>query len=147
MYEFLPLCKNSYKEQNKALKQFGFRVKQHREALKLDREQIAQKIDVHARTYAKWENGQSAPPLDKVLEIAEVLGQPVTALLGGEPNVYNSVHNNTQEGEECILENHINISFDRETMKELNERFVFLEKLLAEERSEKKVLLERLMKY
>jgi transcriptional regulator with XRE-family HTH domain len=131
-------------QHEKDIKLFGFRVKQYRESLKLDREAIAEKIDVHARTYAKWENGQSAPPLDKVFEIASVLGQPVAALLNTDLQIQNSFNNNTQEGEECVIQKHINISFDRDTMKELNERFVFLEQLLAEERAEKKALQEKL---
>lgn len=46
------------------LKKFGFRLQQRRKELGIERVDIADHIQVHLRTYAKWENGQISPPLD-----------------------------------------------------------------------------------
>jgi transcriptional regulator with XRE-family HTH domain len=126
------------------LKQFGFLIRQKREALHFDRESVAGKLDVHARTFAKWENGQSEPPLGKALEIAEILNTTLNDLLGQSPTPVNSsFNNNTQDGENNVMHNQI-VTFDRETMQEINHRFAFLEEMLKAEREEKKVLLEML---
>jgi DNA-binding XRE family transcriptional regulator len=139
-YLFLLLCKNIYIMSDSILKVFGFKVRSKREELKLLRDHMADSLQVHQRTHAKWENGQSDLPLGKALEIAKILKSTLSDLLGNEASATNQNYNK-QEGE-----NVYNVTFDRETMQEINARFAFLERMLEEERAEKKILLEKLLK-
>lgn len=126
------------------LKVFGHQVRQKRESMKLDRDTVALQLGVHPRTYAKWKNGQSAPPLDKALEIANILEESLGVLLGQNiPQFQNSFNINNQEGEGSTISNYV-VSIDRDTMRELNQRFSFLEEMLRSEREEKKRLQEAL---
>jgi hypothetical protein len=80
--------------------------------------------------------------LDKALEIANILEEPLGVLLGqNTPQIQNSFNNNTQEGEGSTISNYV-VSIDRDTMRELNQRFSFLEEMLRSEREEKKRLQE-----
>ena len=128
------------------LKQLGFNLREAREMKKLTREEVADRIDVHFRTLSKWENGQSDPPLGKIMEISKVLETPMSGLLGLDSNqVKDSFNNNQQEGETCIL-NSGTISFDKEAMSEINKRFAFLESLILSLQNEKASLLKTLGK-
>jgi transcriptional regulator with XRE-family HTH domain len=144
MYLFLHLCKYFYSITEQQLKLFDFQVRQKREALNFDRESIADRLDIQSRTYAKWENGQSEPPLGKALEIAEILNTTLYELLGQNSAPANSsFNNNSQEGENNVMHNQIG-TFDRATMQEINHRFAFLEEMLKMEREEKKSLIDLL---
>ncbi len=76
------------------------------------------------------------------MEIANILEEPLGVLLGqNTPQIQNSFNNNTQEGEGSTISNYV-VSIDRDTMRELNQRFSFLEEMLRSEREEKKRLQE-----
>ena len=47
-------------------------------------EQIAEKIEISRQAYAKWENGQTTPDLEKAARLAEVYGVTVDSLLKTE---------------------------------------------------------------
>ncbi|MCW5923839.1 MAG: helix-turn-helix transcriptional regulator [Saprospiraceae bacterium] len=68
------------------IKQLGFNLREARETKKITREDLADRLNVHFRTLAKWENGQSDPPVGKIMKIAEVLEMPMAKLLGLDPN-------------------------------------------------------------
>lgn len=126
------------------LKKFGFTLRQIREDKKMTREYIADRIDVNFRTLGKWENGQADPPLSKVLHIAKTLGEPIEKLLGLETaKVRDSFNNNQQEGETCILNSGV-IALDREAMKDIHNRFLFLEQVILSLQEEKQGLLKAL---
>jgi len=76
------------------LKQLGFNLREAREMKKLTREEVADRIDVHFRTLSKWENGQSDPPLGKIMEISKVLETPMSGLLGLDSNQVKDSFNN-----------------------------------------------------
>lgn len=40
----------------------------------LSQEQLSRRIDVSLQTFARWERGQVNPPLERVVQVAEVLG-------------------------------------------------------------------------
>ena len=47
-------------------------------------EQIAEKIEISRQAYAKWENGQTTPDLEKAARLAEVYGVTIDSLLKTE---------------------------------------------------------------
>jgi DNA-binding XRE family transcriptional regulator len=127
----------------KQLKLFGFRVRQKRIDLKLEKDAVAALLEVHPRTYVKWENGESEPTLGKAMALANILQTTLSELVdeGASPKVTNSFNNNNQEGENCTIQNQI-ITLDREVMQEINQRFAFLEQTILLERTEKARLLD-----
>jgi transcriptional regulator with XRE-family HTH domain len=124
------------------LKQFGFRLKEAREGKKITREDLSDRLNIHFRTLSKWENGQTDPPLGKVLKIADILNEPLHKLLGLEAGqMKDSFNNNQQEGETCIL-NSGTIAFEKEALSEFNKRFAFLESMIVSLQETNKGLLE-----
>lgn len=76
------------------------------------------------------------------MEIANILEESLGVLLGQNiPQFQNSFNINNQEGEGSTISNYV-VSIDRDTMRELNQRFSFLEEMLRSEREEKKRLQE-----
>lgn len=62
--------------------QLSDNILQLRKALGLSQEQLAEQIGVSRQSISKWETGQSAPELDKLLALSRVFGVSTDALLG-----------------------------------------------------------------
>lgn len=57
-------------------------IRERRDALEITRLRLAQAVGVSERTFARYEAGQSQPPLDVAAAIAVELGCSVDDLLG-----------------------------------------------------------------
>lgn len=57
-------------------------IKSHRKSKGLSQEEMASKLNVTRQTLSKWENGLSVPDAEMLIRIADVLGVPVSTLLG-----------------------------------------------------------------
>lgn len=57
-------------------------IKAMRKSQGLSQEELAIKLNVVRQTISKWEQGLSVPDADMLISISEVLGTPVSALLG-----------------------------------------------------------------
>ena len=57
-------------------------ILQFRRAMGLSQEQLAQQIGVSRQTVSKWETGQSAPELEKLVAISQIFGVSTDELLG-----------------------------------------------------------------
>ncbi|WP_028264251.1 helix-turn-helix domain-containing protein [Atopobium fossor] len=57
-------------------------IKTLRKSQGLSQEELALKLHVVRQTISKWEKGLSVPDSDMLLELAEILDVPVSALLG-----------------------------------------------------------------
>ena len=62
----------------------GERIRAARQAAGLSQEKLAERLGLTRQAVTKWETGHSAPSTENLLHLAEVLGVPVTALLGEE---------------------------------------------------------------
>lgn len=62
--------------------QLSDNILQLRKALGLSQEQLAEQIGVSRQSISKWETGQSAPELDKLLALSRVFRISTDALLG-----------------------------------------------------------------
>lgn len=58
------------------------KILQCRKALGLSQEQLAEQIGVSRQSISKWETGQSAPELDKLVILSRVFGISTDELLG-----------------------------------------------------------------
>lgn len=57
-------------------------ILQMRRALGLSQEQLAEQLGVSRQSVSKWETGQSAPELEKLMALSRVFGVSTDALLG-----------------------------------------------------------------
>ena len=57
-------------------------ITQLRRAMGLSQEQLAQQIGVSRQTISKWETGQSAPELEKLVTLSQIFGVSTDELLG-----------------------------------------------------------------
>lgn len=59
-------------------------ILQLRRAMGLSQEQLAEQVGVSRQSVSKWETGQSAPELDKLILLSKVFGVSTDALLGND---------------------------------------------------------------
>jgi len=63
---------------------FGYRLKNRREALGMKREFVASKMDVSTSLVTKWESGERKFPIDRLVELCNILKTSPNELLGWE---------------------------------------------------------------
>lgn len=63
---------------------FGYRLKNRREALGMKREFVASKMDVSTSTITKWESGERNVPMNRLVELCNILEVSPNELLGWE---------------------------------------------------------------
>ena len=61
------------------------KILQLRKALGLSQEQLAEQLGVSRQSISKWETGQSAPELDKLVALSRIFGVSTDELLGNIP--------------------------------------------------------------
>ncbi len=61
----------------------GAEIQRRRKQLGLTQEDLAQRMDVSRQSVTKWETGQSAPDLDRLVQLREVLNVSLDELLKG----------------------------------------------------------------
>ena len=64
--------------------QLSENIAQLRKAMGLSQEQLAEQVGVSRQSISKWETGQSAPELDKLIALSRVFGVSTDALLGND---------------------------------------------------------------
>lgn len=64
--------------------QLADNILQLRKALGLSQEQLAEQIGVSRQSISKWETGQSAPELEKLVALSKVFGVSTDTLLGND---------------------------------------------------------------
>lgn len=62
--------------------EFGQRVKKLRIEAGLTQEDVAKKLDLSKTAVGAWENGRAKPRLDKMNQLSDLFGVPVSELLG-----------------------------------------------------------------
>ena len=88
----------------------GVRIRHFRKAKGLTQAQLAEALFVTPQNISKWENGQSAPDVEKLCALCEVLGVSADRLLGGEPSAHGRVMIGIDGGgtktELCLFDEH-----------------------------------------
>ncbi|MEI3479077.1 MAG: helix-turn-helix transcriptional regulator [Bilophila sp.] len=59
----------------------GNKIQSRRKAMGLSQEELAQRTGVSRQSVTKWETGQSAPDLDRLVQLADLLGVSLDYLL------------------------------------------------------------------
>ena len=80
--------------QNKEiLRGFGRRIKELRKHKKWTQKELATKIDVRFAQLNKYECGLHVPPLEKIIQLAEIFDTTVDYLLTGDRSEEKPLHN------------------------------------------------------
>lgn len=74
---------------------FNEQLYRYRKAKGLSQEELAGKINVSRQTVSKWELGDSAPDMEKLINLAEIFGVSLDELVNG-----NKFEDNDKEKEE-----------------------------------------------
>jgi transcriptional regulator with XRE-family HTH domain len=76
-------------DKNKKLSQeLGRRIKQAREEARLSQLQVGVSIGVSDKTISGYESGRISPPIDKLLNLADLFKKPISYFLGSDPKDY-----------------------------------------------------------
>lgn len=57
-------------------------IRKYRKAFNMTQDELAEKMDITLGTVSKWERGSSEPDLDYIMDMAEIFGISVDALIG-----------------------------------------------------------------
>ena len=66
-------------------------IAEYRTKNNMTQEELAYQVGVSRQAVTKWETGESAPELSKLIRIAELFGLSVDKLLGRESTLYDTV--------------------------------------------------------
>ena len=64
--------------------EIGNQIKQHRAALNLSQEELAEQIYVTRQTLSNWENGKTYPDVNSLLRLSDVFGVTLDELVKGD---------------------------------------------------------------
>ena len=80
--------RRSRKEGRQAV-EIGKRIKEHRAALGMSQDDLAQRVYVSRQTISSWENAKTYPDVQSLLLLSEIFGTSVDALIKGDVETMN----------------------------------------------------------
>ena len=69
-------------------KELGRRIKIAREEAKMSQLQVGVALAVSDKTISGYESGRIAPPIDKLMHLADLFKKPIAFFLGADPRDY-----------------------------------------------------------
>ena len=69
-------------------KELGIKIKQAREEARMSQLQVGVGLAVSDKTISGYESGRIAPPIDKLMYLADLFKKPIAFFLGGDPRDY-----------------------------------------------------------
>jgi len=69
-------------------KELGRRIKLAREEAKMSQLQVGVSLAVSDKTISGYESGRIAPPIDKLIHLADLFKKPIAFFLGADPRDY-----------------------------------------------------------
>lgn len=76
------------KRKEALVKELGKRIKQAREEARMSQLQVGVSLGVTDKTVSGYESGRIAPPIDKLMSLADLFKKPITYFLGADPREY-----------------------------------------------------------
>ena len=84
--------KSLYEEEERRKKllihELGKRIKNAREEARMSQLQVGVSLGVTDKTISGYESGRIAPPVDKLMTLADLFKKPITYFLGADPREY-----------------------------------------------------------
>ncbi len=76
------------KRKDNLIKEIGDKIKTARVESKMSQLQVAVSLGVSDKTISGYESGRIAPPIDKLIQVAEIFRKPITYFLSNDPRDY-----------------------------------------------------------
>jgi len=76
------------KKRQDLIKELGKRIRTARDESRMSQLQVGVAIGVTDKTISGYESGRIAPPIDKLLHLADLFKKPITFFLGSDPKDY-----------------------------------------------------------
>lgn len=76
------------KRKKELMLELGKRIKVAREEARMSQLQVGVSLGVTDKTISGYESGRIAPPIDKLLQLADLFKKPITYFLGSDPREY-----------------------------------------------------------
>jgi transcriptional regulator with XRE-family HTH domain len=76
------------KKRIELMKDLGKRIKIAREEAHMSQLQVGVSLGVSDKTISGYELGRIAPPVDKLMQLADLFKKPITFFLGADPREY-----------------------------------------------------------
>lgn len=70
------------------LKELGKRIRIARDESRLSQLQVGVSLGITDKTISGYESGRIAPPIDKLMQMADLFKKPITFFLGADPREY-----------------------------------------------------------
>jgi transcriptional regulator with XRE-family HTH domain len=95
----------------------GKNIKQIREFKNISQDFVAHELEISQSTYAKIENGQLIPKIDRVQQIAKILEVDLSTLINSTNNF--TINFNAQANQSGYINNQNNSLVDIETIRQI----------------------------
>jgi transcriptional regulator with XRE-family HTH domain len=82
------LFKEDLEKRKKLVSELGRRIKIAREEARMTQLQVGVALGVSDKTISGYESGRIAPPVDKLMELADLFKKPISFFLGADPREY-----------------------------------------------------------
>jgi transcriptional regulator with XRE-family HTH domain len=76
------------KRRSDLMKELGSRIKSARVEARMSQLQVGVSLGVSDKTISGYESGRIAPPIDKLMHLADLFKKPITYFLGADPREY-----------------------------------------------------------
>ncbi len=76
------------KRRNGLIKEIGLRLKTARVDARMSQLQVGVSLGVSDKTISGYESGRISPPIDKLLQLADLFKKPISFFLGADPREY-----------------------------------------------------------
>jgi transcriptional regulator with XRE-family HTH domain len=73
---------------HKLLQELSLRIKAAREESRMSQLQVGVALGVSDKTISGYEAGRISPPIDKLIQLADLFKKPITYFLGSDPRDY-----------------------------------------------------------
>ncbi len=82
------LLAEDLKRRQDLMKDLGKRIRTARDEARMSQLQVGVALQVSDKTISGYESGRIAPPIDKLMQLADLFKKPITFFLGSDPREY-----------------------------------------------------------
>lgn len=82
------IVEDEVKRRKELVKSLGAKIKQARVEARISQLHVGVALGVSDKTISGYESGRIAPPIDKLLHLADLFKKPITYFLGADPRDY-----------------------------------------------------------
>lgn len=75
-------------KKNEFMRELGKRIRSARDEARFSQLQVGVSLGVSDKTISGYESGRIAPPIDKLMQLADLFKRPISYFLGSDPRDY-----------------------------------------------------------